>query len=116
MLDEARLDKTKMLRTALIQQVKVQPRWTGLDDAGHYLGGRSGIRTHEGAEPPAGFQDQCLKPLGHPSPEFQAVPAAGPESWPESPAQVRDPCLRPTHGSKSRAGGNALAPTEAAAL
>jgi hypothetical protein len=30
-------------------------------------GGRGGIRTHEGAEPPAGFQDRCLKPLGHPS-------------------------------------------------
>jgi hypothetical protein len=31
------------------------------------FGGRGGIRTHEGAEPPAGFQDRCLKPLGHPS-------------------------------------------------
>jgi hypothetical protein len=31
------------------------------------VGGRGGIRTHEGAEPPAGFQDRCLKPLGHPS-------------------------------------------------
>jgi hypothetical protein len=30
-------------------------------------GGRGGIRTHEGAKPPAGFQDRCLKPLGHPS-------------------------------------------------
>jgi hypothetical protein len=30
-------------------------------------GGRGEIRTHEGAEPPAGFQDRCLKPLGHPS-------------------------------------------------
>jgi hypothetical protein len=32
-----------------------------------YFGGRGEIRTHEGAEPPAGFQDRCLKPLGHPS-------------------------------------------------
>jgi hypothetical protein len=30
-------------------------------------GGRGEIRTHEGAKPPAGFQDRCLKPLGHPS-------------------------------------------------
>jgi hypothetical protein len=31
------------------------------------IGGRGEIRTHEGAKPPAGFQDRCLKPLGHPS-------------------------------------------------
>src|SRR5690349_21249140 len=31
------------------------------------VGGRGEIRTHEGAKPPAGFQDRCLKPLGHPS-------------------------------------------------
>ncbi len=36
-------------------------------------GGRGGIRTHEGALPPAGFQDRCLKPLGHPSlPPFES--------------------------------------------
>ena len=29
-------------------------------------GGWGGIRTHEGL-PPAGFQDRCLQPLGHPS-------------------------------------------------
>jgi hypothetical protein len=37
------------------------------NSGGGGIGGRGGIRTHEGAEPPAGFQDQCLKPLGHPS-------------------------------------------------
>ena len=30
-------------------------------------GGWGGIRTHEGLLTPAGFQDRCLKPLGHPS-------------------------------------------------
>ena len=30
------------------------------------IGGWGGIRTHEEL-PPAGFQDRCLKPLGHPS-------------------------------------------------
>ena len=30
-------------------------------------GGGGGIRTHDGVFPHAGFQDQCLKPLGHPS-------------------------------------------------
>ena len=30
-------------------------------------GGGGGIRTHETGNPPSGFQDHLLKPLGHPS-------------------------------------------------
>jgi hypothetical protein len=30
------------------------------------ISGGGGIRTHEGRSP-AGFQDRCLQPLGHPS-------------------------------------------------
>ena len=33
----------------------------------HCKGGGSGIRTHGNAVRYVGFQDQCLKPLGHPS-------------------------------------------------
>jgi hypothetical protein len=38
-------------------------------------GGGSGIRTHGNAERYVGFQDQCLKPLGHPSRWFGQVSA-----------------------------------------
>ncbi len=37
-----------------------------MDDRKHY-GGWGGIRTHETLQASAGFQDQCLRPLGHPS-------------------------------------------------
>jgi hypothetical protein len=43
-------------------------------------GGWGGIRTHEGL-PPGGFQDRCLRPLGHPSPLRPDSPvAAGSQS------------------------------------
>ena len=35
-------------------------------DTKKYAGGRGEIRTH-GEFPHGGFQDRCLKPLGHPS-------------------------------------------------
>ena len=36
------------------------------------FGGGGGIRTHETGNPPSGFQDHLLKPLGHPSdPRFE---------------------------------------------
>jgi site-specific DNA recombinase len=54
--------KSKQLQT-LTATSRIKPVTSGVRSSG----GRSGIRTHEGAEPPAGFQDQCLKPLGHPS-------------------------------------------------
>ena len=58
----------------------ISVRWmaaTAANGAKARTGGRGEIRTHEGAEPPAGFQDRCLKPLGHPSGvSVSAVPSA----------------------------------------
>ena len=52
-------------RLSPMSQVRSVTHVSGPDKV--IYGGRGGIRTHEGAEPPAGFQDRCLKPLGHPS-------------------------------------------------
>ncbi len=41
-------------------------KWEPLYEVTHRVGGGGGIRTH-GELPHAGFQDRCLKPLGHPS-------------------------------------------------
>lgn len=43
----------------------IRPLWH-LPDCSCTTCGGSGIRTHEGVNP-GGFQDHCLKPLGHPS-------------------------------------------------
>ena len=41
--------------------------WLTANEREQQSGGWGGIRTHEGRSAPAGFQDRCLKPLGHPS-------------------------------------------------
>src|SRR5580692_6525894 len=43
-----------------------QPRGKETNAGECYSGGGGGIRTRESLHP-AGFQDRCLKPLGHPS-------------------------------------------------
>ena len=67
-------------------------------------GGRGEIRTHEGAKPPAGFQDRCLKPLGHPSKPIKRDKALGlyvPEKafcYPILPPDSRTVLLRRLEG------------------
>ena len=61
------------------------------------FGGRGGIRTH-GWLPIGGFQDRCLKPLGHSSPDRVQI-LRGPES------SGTDPMLLPTEELCERRGG-----------
>src|SRR3546814_13866624 len=70
------------------------------------LGGWGGIRTHGGGAPHAGFQDRCLKPLGHPSRSGYQGPrlsqaqshapfAAPMPPWSASASEPSQPCAAP---------------------